>query len=362
MKFLLKAFLGLIVLAGAAVVAVVARERFEEAGEEDAAGRDAAAADGGAAAGPGPGAAETTPGVAMDEERRNRAGLTTEPLAAYRLRPGAKAYGRVLDPAPLVALEAELSAAEAASAAAGADAGRLRRLAEEGENASRRALEAAEAASATAESQVLGARRRLALAWGAAAAALAPAVRRAWVGRMSDFREVWLRADLPVGEAHGLEPVGAKIAAAGDEAAGLPAEVVAPAPDVDPGFQGRGWLLRVGGETAAPPGLRPGAAVMADLELPGEPRAGVLIPRDAVVRHDGKAWIYREAAPGRYERIEVPGDQPVAEGWFAADGFAAGDRAVVVGTQILLSEEFKSRIQREGGDEEDKGKKDGDKK
>ena len=40
----------------------------------------------------------------------------------------------------------------------------------------------------------------------------------------------------------------------------------------------------------------------------------------------------------------------MAEGWFAADGFAAGDRAVVVGAQILLSEEFKSRIQNEEGE------------
>ena len=52
----------------------------------------------------------------------------------------------------------------------------------------------------------------------------------------------------------------------------------------------------------------------------------------------------REA--GRYARVRLAGDHPVGDGWLATEGgdLAPGDTVVVRGAQVLLSEEFKSRV------------------
>ncbi len=43
-------------------------------------------------------------------------------------------------------------------------------------------------------------------------------------------------------------------------------------------------------------------------------------------------------------RKELTVDQPLDGGFLAAMNFSSGDRVVVEGAQLLLSEEFKSRL------------------
>src|SRR6266567_3936178 len=52
--------------------------------------------------------------VALDQETQTRIGLKLEPVATATFTPEAHGYGRVLDPAPLAALSAELAFAKAA--------------------------------------------------------------------------------------------------------------------------------------------------------------------------------------------------------------------------------------------------------
>src|ERR1017187_3673538 len=55
--------------------------------------------------------------VTIDEEAQRRSALKVAPLAATRLEPEVKGYGRVLDPAPLSSLAAELASANATAEA-----------------------------------------------------------------------------------------------------------------------------------------------------------------------------------------------------------------------------------------------------
>ena len=71
----------------------------------------------------------------------------------------------------------------------------------------------------------------------------------------------------------------------------------------------------------------------------------VEIPGAAVIRAEGKAWVYIEQAAGQYVRYEVTTDRPAPSGWLAGLPFHAGDRVVTRGAEVLFSEESKSKIQ-----------------
>lgn len=93
--------------------------------------------------------------------------------------------------------------------------------------------------------------------------------------------------------------------------------------------------------------LRPGAAVVAYLPAPGGARTGVAIPRAAVLRLLGKVWVYVQTGEEAFTRRELSDAEPRGGTWFATTGFKPGDRVVMDGAQVLLSEELKAQIERE---------------
>jgi hypothetical protein len=72
---------------------------------------------------------------------------------------------------------------------------------------------------------------------------------------------------------------------------------------------------------------------------------GVVIPDSAVVWLDGRAWAYVQKGRESFIRQEVVTSHPVVKGWFVTKKFQNGDRVVVQGAQLLLSEEFRAQIQ-----------------
>ncbi len=79
------------------------------------------------------------------------------------------------------------------------------------------------------------------------------------------------------------------------------------------------------------------------IRIPGEPLAGVILPRDAVVRAEGAGWVYVLNSAGEaFTRIPIALDHPTEAGWFVTKGVTAGENVVVAGAQQLLSLELKS--------------------
>lgn len=76
----------------------------------------------------------------------------------------------------------------------------------------------------------------------------------------------------------------------------------------------------------------------------GRRMSAVIVPDSAVVWLDGKAWVYVLKGPERFVRKEISSDRPSASGWIVEKNFLPGDRVVVQGAQLLLSEEFRSQI------------------
>jgi hypothetical protein len=272
--------------------------------------------------------------IAMSDEVQGNLGLQVTNPPPMQMNPEVKGYGRVLDPAPLAALMTELATAQAAYAASSNELARLKTLAGEG-NASTRALQTAEATALRDDLSVQSARERLTLSWGKALAEQPDLP--ASVRSLSSLETLLVRIDIPVGEAL-TAPTGARISTLLGETAD--AALVGPASSVDPQMQGRGFIFKL---KSSPLRLAPGEAVVGYLKMPGEPIAGVVVPRDAVVRTEGAGWVYvlQKADAEAFTRTELALDRPTESGWFVTKGLSAGDYIVVKGAQQLLSIEQK---------------------
>lgn len=276
--------------------------------------------------------------ITLDAKTQQLVGLKTSRLAAATLWPESKAWGRVLDSAKLVSLHNDVVEARAALEASKPEYERLRKLSAQ-DNASLHALETAEAqmkrdqgALATAESQL--------------AAASSAVVMRAsadFFRSLAERNSVLVRLDLPAGEPAAEAPTGAQLQMPG-AGHSVAADFAGRAATTDPEEQGLGFIFLV---TNAPPALTPGLAVNGFLQLPGEPLHGVVVPDNAVVRSDERAWIYIQTKATKFARREILLNHPAPGGWFETNNVAPGDKIVVTGAQSLLSEERKSQIKLE---------------
>lgn len=159
--------------------------------------------------------------------------------------------------------------------------------------------------------------------------------------RVANLDRLFARVDVPVGE-H-VPPVvpTARIVAVGYEDTPVLADRVGLTATSDPAAQGQSFVFRLR-ETHL--GLRPGLAVTARIAVTGTRRQGVVIPSAAIVRLAGKSFVYVQTAANEFVRKEVTLDQPTEGGFLSVRTVSAGDRVVIQGAQLLLSEEFKSQI------------------
>jgi hypothetical protein len=277
--------------------------------------------------------------LTLDAETQKRLDLKIASAAATRLDREAEAYGRVLDPAPLAAVAAEMATARVGLESSTKELERLKRLAQD-QNASTRAVESAEAAVVRDRISADAAHLKLVSAWGKDLAAQPDLP--AFVTSLAALDAALVRVELPVGEVLKEGPLGARLATADADADPIDAEFVGLATATDPTSQGQAFLFRVENNRAR---LTPGMAVVGFLKLRGEPSSGVLVPRSAVVRWAAKAWVFVQTGNDTFVRREISLARPTATGWFVATGVSAADRLVVEGAQTLLSEEQKSQIQ-----------------
>src|SRR3954469_8439606 len=260
----------------------------------------------------------------LDKEARERMGLKTQPLEKVELSPEIKAYGKVLDPTPLATLLIEQTTAKASFELSSKEYERVKQLFSQGQNASARAVETAEATMKKDQVQLQSVQARLDLALGAAAAGKFDLSKL--VDSLVHFKAALIRLDVPMTEKLSSAPTGARVGTAADEENLVESVYLGPATSTDLQLQGRGYLFLV--ETNPP---SPGALVNGWLKLPGEPESGVVVPREALVRHEGEAFLYVQTGDETFVRKEIELEHPLAKGWFVEKGLKANANVVVVG-------------------------------
>ncbi len=273
----------------------------------------------------------------VEKEIQERLALDIEPLAETKLRPRIIAYGRVIDPSALAALDSELVSADASLQASEAAAVRAHTLFQAGENVARKAVETAESQLQSDRGKARALKRRLSLEWGASIASLDAHARGALLDEFIKENAALIRADVPGGESVKDTPTAAEIVILGREDSPIKAASLAPAATIDPRAQAQGFLLLI---EKPPFPVRPGVAATSYLELPGEESSGVVLPRSAIVRYSGEAWVYIQTAEEAFERRRAPAGEQTEKGSFVTEGFQAGEKIVVTGAQALLSTEL----------------------
>jgi hypothetical protein len=252
---------------------------------------------------------------------------------ATMLAPEVKGYGRVLDAAPLVAAAEEIKAARAVADGSKKEFDRTKALHDNGENASLQAVETAEAASLRDAALLSAARAKLVTAWGRALverADFSALVRSLALGEVA-----LVRVDLLPGAAPEKAPVSARVGPLTGEGATREAEVLGPAPAADAQAQGVSYLALL---RDTPPA--PGTALRATLVGTGEPQKVLVVPRSALVRHEGKVLVFVQTADGGFQYRDVEVARNLPDGVAITGDVAEGDKIIVTGAQQLLADQI----------------------
>jgi len=272
--------------------------------------------------------------ITVDAAAQARYAVSVVELREVSAATAVTTTARVLDPGGLLQLDSELSAAAAGLAASRAEAQRNRKLYEEDRTASARAVESADAQEAADLQRVNAAQRRLALEWGPGVAALAAATRAKLLDDLVNGRAELVRVEVPVGVPEPGPGSDLEIRA---DAAPLTGSVLGTLRAADPRLQTRGVLLELRGAQAR---LVIGQMVTAEIPSGGAPRVkGVVLPRSALLRKEGRVWVYVQSGASAFVRREVHDYRPIAAGWFVSAGFRPGERVVSAGAAALLGVE-----------------------
>jgi hypothetical protein len=292
------------------------------------------------------------PVITLDRGTRHHSGIVVAPLEPTSHQEELRAYGTVVDLGDLIDLRKSLATAKAdvEKAQAGLEASRkeyerLKALHAENRNISDKALQAAAAAWRGDAASVHAAQDTL-RAWEGSAQQRWGGVLTKWVfdpspafDRLLQRQDVLLHITLPADTPLASASQTATIQAQDGTLAA--ATLVSPSPRTDARIQGMSVFYLAPAQT---PGLLPGMNVLAYLPV-GPQVQGVVVPASAIVWWQGKTWVYGEKDENHFVRREISTETPVQQGWFVAKHLAAGDRLVVRGAQLLLSEEFRAQIQ-----------------
>ncbi len=269
----------------------------------------------------------------LDKETQEHAGLKTAVLEAAELKPELKAFGRVVDPSSLATSLTEIAGTRAQFEASAKEAERIKTLFGQNQNVSARALETAEAAVKRDHLAVEAAQLRLVTGWGKSIADRPDL--DVFIHSLVTQEAALVRIDVPASEKLESAPIGARLALLSESDTPINAEFLGAAVSAAPQTLGRGFLFLIKGKP-----IPVNAAVIAYLSLPGETQKGVIVPRDAIVRHHGEAFVYVQSGDEQFERKELELAHPLAKGWFT-EAFKPGVKVIVTGAQQLLSEELK---------------------
>jgi len=288
------------------------------------------------------------PTVTLDAETQEKIGLTTSKSSASQQSEELQLFGTVVDVQELAAAANQIAAARAQydqAMARGtydrAELSRLKTLNADNKNVSDRAVQESAATVAADDAAVRSAASALDASINAARQRFGPVVGEALHSsnglgsNLLSLRQTLVQIAMPVGT-----PPPKAIQVIASDGSKVSAGFIGIAPRVDPRLQGASYFyLAPGGRLAA--GMNITAHFAGSQSV-----SGAVVPNDAVVSFQGKAWVYIKRDPTHFVRREISIATPVSGGFFVSN-VPAGSDVVTAGAQQLLSEEMRSQLHEE---------------
>jgi hypothetical protein len=293
--------------------------------------------------------------VKLSSDQQKQIGLETAVLKATPHLEQFRAYGTVLDIARVTELtnnyanaQAQLQAAQAKLEVARSTLERTKNLVQSAALA-KREFEAAEgtfrtdqAALGAAESQVKTLAATAQQEWG-------PVIgkgiieRSQAVVRLIERDQFLVQVTLSSGVTLAELPQTA-LAQAPNRDANIDLQYVSSATRTDVRIQGLSYFFAAPGDSGLLPGMNTAVYVPS-----GKTYEGVFVEDTAIVRWQGRSWVYLRAGPNTFKRHPISTDQPVSDDDYVVRDIPGGSEIVIRGAQVLLSEEAKSEL-RDVGD------------
>lgn len=252
--------------------------------------------------------------------------------------PQVRGYGVIVDLSKVAQADADILTAEAAAKQSDAALKRAQALFGDTKSAHAISLEALEAAEHQAEAdkiQVALADRREVAAFGQNAPWRNADRDSEILKKLTTGQTVLVEATFPLGESFRLTPTTLSVSHLNLQSGnnGTIAKTLWDAP-ADPTIPGRSfYALLDGGDFAQGEHVIVFAPTAAAIK-------GVMVPTQAVVLSEDKAWCYVFETATRIVRISVELGQPVRGGYFIAHGIAPGSAVVTKGAGLLLAHEL----------------------
>lgn len=246
----------------------------------------------------------------------------------------------ILSPDTLIALDAEIRAADIAATFSERELARYKST----KSLSLHIVEGAQRDAETAAAKLAALKLQLKQTWGETSPVIKDESRQTHVEALSAGKTVLVRLDFPAPQA--TEPRNIRVAplSGGGE---VPVKTLWAAPSGSAAMPGISYF----GMIEPGPGLRHQDRARA-VGNSGVAQTGVVIPEAALVVYGGETWCYVETAPQTFERRKVPLTMPVAAGYLVETGFDPGTKVVVRGASTLLSREAEPG---DDGDDDDGG-------
>jgi hypothetical protein len=295
----------------------------------------------------------------LSPQKQQQSGLQTRPLQAFSLGKQTPAYGRVVDISPLLDLRAryrsaqsELAIAEAALNVAKKNHDRLAKLHNESIIPARdlilaeSQLAADQARYDAATRHTREVREEALQSFGEELFKQASTVESPLFEALLKHAQVLALVALPANVSLPKSARSVMLAPSGEPGKTRPARLISAAPKTEESTQGETWFFAANAD-----GLRAGMRLDAWIPQGGAMDSGVLIPQSAVVWRDGQPWVYVKTGTDDFARRPLGKHSEQGEAWFVEQGFAVGEEVVVVGGQMLLSEEQRHNAPKDGDDD-----------
>ncbi|OAF12962.1 multidrug transporter [Bradyrhizobium centrolobii] len=132
---------------------------------------------------------------------------------------------------------------------------------------------------------------------------------------------------------------GTALAQAPTRNANIDLQYVSPATRTDPRVQGLSYFFSAPGDSGLLPGMNTTVYVPS-----GNTYEGVFVEDTAIVRWQGRSWVYLRVNADSFRRHPISTDQPVSDDDYVVRDIPSGSEIVIRGAQVLLSEEAKSEL------------------